>query len=417
MRIVVLDGNENHAVAATRALAAAGHEVIVGSSATWSKAGWSRRAKGSFQYPAPEEASTDFVDALLTEVKKQEASLILPMTERTTLPISARREEFFALGAQLVLPPHDVVLQTFDKQQTTALAKELGIVVPQTNVLRTRAEADELASRCRFPVVLKPTSSQEVSADGRVLSTGAPRYARNSEELLSAFDEIISRSSSLLVQEYVEGEGTGYFALMNHGSLRAEFAHRRIRDVRPTGSGSALRESILPDVRVRDAGLKILQALGWHGVAMVEFRLRADGTPVFLEVNGRFWNSLALAIYSGVNFPAMLAELAAGGDIATMETYKVSVRCRWFLGDFRHLLEVFRGAPKGYPGRFPGRLKTLFEFLKPVPGTFHDNFQLSDPLPEAGDWIDFFFRKLPAGLNKSATAVKNPNAESRYSLS
>jgi predicted ATP-grasp superfamily ATP-dependent carboligase len=410
MRIVVLDGNENHAVAATRSLAAVGHHVIVGSESSWSKAGWSRHARGSFEYPSPERSSADFIDAVIAEVIKENVSLVLPMTERTTLPISARREELFALGTDLVLPSHDVVLGAFDKQRTTALAQSLGIDVPQTNVVRTREEAEVVAGSCRFPVVLKPASSQEVSKDGQVISTGPPRYAKNKEELLKAFEEVISRCSSLLVQEFVEGTGTGYFALMNRGSLRAEFAHRRIRDVRPTGSGSALRESVEPDPRVREASLKILQELGWHGVAMVEFRLRPDGTPVFLEVNGRFWNSLALAIYSGVNFPALLADLTAHGEIPTLTTYRQSLRCRWFLGDFRHLIEVFRGAPEGYPGQFPGRMRTLLNFLVPVPGTFHDNFVLDDPLPEVGDWIDFFWRKLPAVLRKSSNMVKSTHA-------
>ena len=26
--------------------------------------------------------------------------------------------------------------------------------------------------------------------------------------------------------------------------------------------------------------------------------------------------------------------------------------------------------------------------MTPVPGTFHDNFQRADPLPELGDWLD-----------------------------
>jgi hypothetical protein len=79
------------------------------------------------------------------------------------------------------------------------------------------------------------------------------------------------------------------------------------------------------------------------------------------------------------------------------------VRCRWFLGDTRHLIEVFRGRPAGYPGRFPQRLETLGSFLRPVVGTRHDNFMWSDPLPELGDWLDFLGRRLPTALNgKSA---------------
>jgi len=221
----------------------------------------------------------------------------------------------------------------------------------------------------------------------------------------------------VLAQEFVEGSGAGYFALMCGGEPRAEFAHRRLRDVRPTGSGSALRESVEPDPRVREAALSILGALGWHGVAMVEFRLRPDGTPVFMEVNGRFWNSLPLAVHAGADFPAMLAELAERGEVAPRPPYREGVRCRWLLGDFRHLAEVWRGAPPGYAGEFPTRLGALRDFLLPVAGTRHDNFAWRDPLPELGDWLDFVFRRLPGGLDRRARGREEINAQRGYSHS
>jgi hypothetical protein len=65
------------------------------------------------------------------------------------------------------------------------------------------------------------------------------------------------------------------------------------------------------------------------------------------------------------------------------------------------LLEVWRGAPEGYPGHYPGRLRTLMGVLTPVPGTYHDLFQWRDPLPALGDWINLALRLVrmnsPAG--------------------
>ena len=416
MKILVLDGNENQSVAAVRGLAAGGHTVVVGADSSWSKAGWSRAASGSFMYPAPQHAVQDFVARIVKEVQKASDTLVLPMTERTTIPLSTCREEIFAAGGRLVLPAHETVLRAFDKQQTTDLARSLGIAVPRTTLISNRSEAQQFAAAGYYPVVLKARSSEELSVDGRVLSTGAPTYARNAEEFLTCCEEMNRRCSAILAQEFVAGTGAGYFALMHQGELRAEFAHRRIRDVRPTGSGSAYRESVLPDARIRESSLKILHALKWHGVAMVEFRQRPDGTPVFLEVNGRFWNSLPLAIYAGVNFPGLLAEMAARGDIQQQSGYRVGVRCRWLLGDLRHVLEVWRGAPKGYPVEFPSRLRALMDFLTPVAGTYHDNFNLNDPLPGLGDWLDFFTRKVPAGIRKKSTGSQSLNVQSGYSL-
>src|SRR5436853_603604 len=398
MRVLVLDGNENHAVAAVRSLARAGHRVEVGASTSWSKAGWSRDAASRFVYPAPQQDALAFVHCIAEEASREPGTLVLPMTERTTLPLSLHRNVIYATGARLVLPPHETVLRAFDKQETTRLAQSLGIAVPQTVVISGINEARSAAASLPYPVVLKPRSSEEVTASGKVTATGAPLYARTADEFITAYEAISRRCSAVLVQEFIEGAGAGYFALMNQGELRMEFAHRRIRDVRPTGSGSALRESVRPDARVRDAALAILRALQWHGVAMVEFRQKADGTPVFMEVNGRFWNSLPLAVYAGADFPARLAELAERGDVETKLDYQHGVKCRWLLGDFRHLIEVLRGAPKGYPVAFPSRLKTLAKICIPVRGMLHDNLTRRDPLPELGDWLDFLLRRLPAGL-------------------
>jgi hypothetical protein len=125
---------------------------------------------------------------------------------------------------------------------------------------------------------------------------------------------------------------------------------------------------------------------------MVEFRQTPDGPPIFMEVNGRFWNSLPLACYAGADFPALLAQMAETGDVERQNPFRTGVRCRWLLGDFRHLVEVWRGAPAGYPRPYPGRLRTLLAVMMPVPGTFHDNFQWADPLPELGDWLNFLER-------------------------
>jgi len=290
------------------------------------------------------------------------------------------------------LPAHPDVLRAFNKEETIRLATSLGIAVPKTTVVCNPEQAREAGATTRYPAVLKPRSSVETHSDGAMQITGRPLYARNAEELQALYLQMSRTSPRVLVQEFVDGEGTGYFALMRHGELRAEFAHRRIRDVHPTGSGSAVRVSVEPDAQVRSASLAILQALHWHGVVMVEFRQVPDRPPVFMEVNGRFWNSLPLACYAGADFPALLAHMAETGDIEKQNSFRTGVRCRWLLGDFRHLVEVWRGAPAGYPRPYPGRLRTLLAVMTPVPGTFHDNFQCADPLPELGDWLNFLER-------------------------
>src|SRR5947207_13479704 len=146
MTILVLDGNENQAVAAVRSLARAGYRVSVGADTRWSKAGWSRYCSRSFRYPAPQDDADAFVACIAAEAACEPGTLVLPMSERTTLPISRDRAAIAAAGGPLVLPPHDVVLEAFDKARTTALARSLGIDVPRTIVLSSADDARTYAT-------------------------------------------------------------------------------------------------------------------------------------------------------------------------------------------------------------------------------------------------------------------------------
>ena len=181
MTIVVLDGNENQAVASVRSLARAGYRVSVGADTKWSKAGWSRHCSRSFSYPAPQEDADAFVASIAAEVGRERGTLVLPMSERTALPISRDRAAIAAAGGRLVLPPHDIVLEAFDKTRTTTVAQSLGIEVPRTIALSSGADARAHAATLPYPVVVKPGSSHEYTSGGTVRTTGAPVYVSDIE--------------------------------------------------------------------------------------------------------------------------------------------------------------------------------------------------------------------------------------------
>src|SRR5215469_9287948 len=141
MRILVLDGNQNQAVAAVRSLADAGHEVLVGESSPWSKAGWSRFSTGTFQYPNPEADAAGFLRRIAETARQHTGTMVLPMTEATTLPISAQRDVLLSSGARLVLPDHSNVLRAFNKDEMVRLASSLGVAVPKTVLVKNTDDA------------------------------------------------------------------------------------------------------------------------------------------------------------------------------------------------------------------------------------------------------------------------------------
>src|SRR5207245_8993362 len=121
----------------------------------------------------------------------------------------------------------------------------------------------------------------------------------------------------VLLQRWVEGIGEGFFALRWGGRTVAMFAHRRLREKPPVGGVSVYRESIPLDDALVGPGLRLLDALDWQGVAMVECkRDLISGRHVIMEVNGRFWGSLQLAIDAGVDFPSLLVRCGAAAMVA-----------------------------------------------------------------------------------------------------
>ena len=121
-----------------------------------------------------------------------------------------------------------------------------------------------------------------------------------------------------------------------------------------------------------------------------------------MEVNGRFWNSLPLAIAAGIDFPFLLYRLAIDGDIDPVETYRVGVRSRWLLGDIRHLISVVKGPPTGWPAPFPKRWDTFRDVLGAFhPSIYDDDFVRGDLAPGFVGFAEFFANKIPAFVMKS----------------
>jgi predicted ATP-grasp superfamily ATP-dependent carboligase len=127
---------------------------------------------------------------------------------------------------------------------------------------------------------------------------------------------------------------------------------------------------------------------------MVEFKQdQRDGVAKLMEINGRFWGSLQLAIDAGVDFPELLVRIGDGAPIPAVENYRLGVRSRWFLGDVDALLMrlLKSGERLKLPPDQRSRWKAMREFLRPTGAvTRSEIFRFSDWRPgllEAWRWL------------------------------
>ena len=133
-----------------------------------------------------------------------------------------------------------------------------------------------------------------------------------------------------IIQEYVKGEGTGYYGIYNDGKRIAYFMHERIHEYPITGGASTLAKSVY-NADLEETGNRVLEGMKWHGVAMVEFKRDSKaGSLKLMEINPKFWGSLELSYKAGINFP-YLAYLLAMNKPIPESSYQTEVYFRWTL--------------------------------------------------------------------------------------
>lgn len=338
------------------------------------------------------EAPAAFVDQLAALARAEDAAVIVPITEPSLLAVLPERERF----APAVVPFVDAAAFTAvsDKRRLLQEAEALGIAVPRQVVVNSQADATALDfATLRYPVVLKPARSVGEHAGKR--SKLGVSYAHDETELRRRLGDCQPSAFPVLVQQRIVGPGTGVFLLVWNEELLASFAHQRLWEKPPSGGVSVYCESVPLDQSLLMQSRKLLERFDWRGVAMVEYkRDLATGTPYLMEVNGRFWGSLQLAIDAGVDFPRLLVRAALDLPGQPAPAYRLGVRSRWWWGQVDHVLARVRRKelrPLLPPG-ISGVMSTLVQLLMgPLRSSEREEvFRWRDPRPflyETGRWF------------------------------
>ena len=383
--VLVLDGHTNQALASVRSLGRAGYDVYVASHRRWPLASWSRFSRESYRLSG--ETVGAFAD-LRCWARERGIRFVLPLTERACVLCNAERAAWEQSGITVGCGPDEMLAGAFDKAQTVARAIACGIQVPATRFPDSLEACHTAAAELGFPCVVKARFSN--AWDGAsFLPDRLPAYVTRAEDLDAIVNARRQGTWWPLLQAYVSGHGKGVSALCDHGRIVAWCAHERLREVRPTGSGSSLRRSTPLDPRLLEPATRLLTQLKWHGPAMVEFRDDGENAPWLMEVNGRFWGSLQLAIASGVDFPAMWVRLLSGQPESIKNGYRSGVTLRSLTGDVKRFFHILRGPPAGYPDAYPTVRQGVRELLGRQPvGTRLEAWDMGDPWPALGEWFE-----------------------------
>lgn len=389
--VLVTDGQERAALAAVRSLGRADFRVCVCSPFRRSLAGVSKFAHEERRVPDPMVSPDGFVEGVRELVGRWNIDVVLPIRDAALLPLLSDRNRL--LGARIPFPDFAAYSRLSDKALVTEVGREIGLRIPRQRILRPgEALPDAGEAEVGFPFYLKPSRSV-VMTGGRMRTLPVVRVESRAA-LESRLEELPPEGYPVLLQEPIEGAGTGLFLLRHEGRTLAAFAHRRIREKPPGGGVSVYRESISVDPELLAASERLLDRFDWSGVAMVEFKRDLEtGEAYLMEVNARFWGSLQLAIDAGVDFPALLLAVARGEDPEPVRGYATGVRSRWWWGEVDHLLARVRypKIERMLPPDTPSRTRTLLNLLSPSgSGVRTEIRRISDLMPflfETRSWI------------------------------
>ncbi len=370
MRSLILDGHSRAAIESAQALGRVGVAVDVAAGDPGCLCFRSRYVHNRFVLPA--QTNAEFLEWIARIQTEHRYDLVIPSTEVSLRSLMALPEGD-EIRQRAVLSSNASLEIALNKEETNRLAAQLGISIPASVLYTT---LDQVLPVNRFPVVLKPLSSK-VYVDGR-LQTFEATVVSDENKRAAVLGALLPHTP-VQEQEYIRGTGVGIELLFSHGRKQWHFAHERVHEFPLTGGASTYRRSMTPPPRVLRAAETLLEALEWHGVAMVEFKMRQDGAFWLMEINPRLWGSLALSIDAGVNFPLGLLLVASVEKLPPQPAFKAGYYTRYVAGDLEWLKDNFRADHSNRLLLTRPRLASFLEYLRPLIGRESwDHFDVHD---------------------------------------
>ncbi|MFC5970154.1 ATP-grasp domain-containing protein [Halomarina salina] len=381
--VLVLDSQAQNSLALSRTLAKKGVSVTAGGNTRYLPGMLSKFTDASYVHPNERADQAAFVDDLYDHLQRHDYDGVFAVTDLVTTVLARHKARLSETGTPIGVEDWETHLDANDKGRLFEAAEDVDVPTPATWAPDSVDDVDRVAEERTTAVVVKPRRTTTHTGDrGHSSRLSGSNYVGVDEDLVERYRHLVGDSEAFeahppLVQEYVDGvETMATVGLAHDGDLLTHFQHEKYRVYPPSGGIGAVRRGTW-EPRMRRYTERVVEMLGWTGPLHVEWMKTADGDFYLLEVNGRYWGSLALTINSGVDVPWYHLQQLRGEtpEIPPDVGYRTDVRQRkLFYTDLLWLRENFR----------EGRYSALFPFLASFFTTREEFLSLSDPLPLLG---------------------------------
>jgi predicted ATP-grasp superfamily ATP-dependent carboligase/ribosomal protein S18 acetylase RimI-like enzyme len=368
--------------AAVLSLGRRGIDVHVGDASPLAMSRFSRYCKSFTKLPDFFIEPERYFELACEALKRTGAKVLLPGHE--DVGIFSRRRDELPSDVRIILPEWNNYIIAEDKFAVLELAQKTGCPAPHTREVGSLEELDDLAESTDWPVVIKTRIGN--SAKGVHIAYGKKELFEKFQDFVKTFK--LAQERWPIIQEFLPGEAAGVCVLYDHGQCVASFAERYLRCKEPGKFGTSTLRETFDDDQLISRSISIMDKLKWHGIAHLDFVADRNGEFKLIEINPRLWGALALAMFSGIDFPYLWYLTAIDQhkpDLLKLQNRKI--KCRWVVGDCLAFAGLIKRA------RFLEALRLII----PEKKCYHDDFIVRDPLPLLLEIVDYFAKFVKAG--------------------
>jgi predicted ATP-grasp superfamily ATP-dependent carboligase len=397
MDAIILDGHLKGALASVRSLGKKNVRVICASDHKTAMALHSKYCSARIIYPSPMDDEQAFVESIIELAQNVgDKPLIYCFSDETFLPLMKNIDEVVKY-AQMAVPLRESVDIAFDRSKTIKLAAELGIPVVDTFMPEDQESVVKVSKQISYPAVVKPRHSC-MWVNGRGVKAKTD-FVLSEQTLLEKVSQVYQVTGEFpIIQKVIHGDEYGIEMLCENGRIFAISAHQRIRLTTPVGGVSVVKEAMYGtpiSTTMRQEAQKILSKIVWSGPIMFEFKEdKEDGKLKLMEINGRFWGSLPLAVLSGVDFPYLYYKYGRGDNMMGEISFTQKASSRHFVGDVRFLWKVLFDKNQLREAFYPTKRKAFKNFILSLVGQKDDVWSSDDKKPFFYEIIDILMKRI-----------------------
>lgn len=331
MDALVTDVHIAAAVAGVRGLGRTGLDVAGLAPRRWAAGLWSRYCAARAIGPDSVIDPDGFIDAVRNVIERHGRLVVYPGQDEALNALMASAPGM-PPEAVLPYPGPEPLAALRDKGRLADLAADAGLATPST--LASGPAGELLSADLPDGAVVKPSQPGGAFTDVRLTE---------SRDDLRSLLATVPPDEGVVLQERLSGRLMAVSVVVDRdGALARRFQQLSLRTWPPDAGISSLAVSVEPDEALVESCRALLAAAGYWGLAQLQF-LDAPSGRRLIDVNTRFYGSLALALAAGVNLPAAWHAVALEQPAGTPEPYRAGVSYRWLEADLMAATRGTRG--------------------------------------------------------------------------